>query len=380
MTRCSTTRRRWVAADVASAQTFAQRLAARLGVKQRNVAAGFEDVLYYLWKEGTLPENVDVLDSKLDDKLERERLRRLFERGLDQVVGYALPLGWDHAADRWTSSPWTFRRGHMFLLPGDSPMGLRLPLDALVWEKPELRQRCPGTRPVRAARATACRSARGYGKRHDVGDVAARYASWQSGLPPDSLAAHGLSEQGLADAEHEGPWFVRTAMAFEPRDGNLHVFLPPLEDVAHWLDLVAAIEDTARELGQAVVLEGYPAPHDPRLKRFSVTPDPGVIEVNIHPARSWHEMVNNTEVLVRRGPPVPAGYREVHARRSAHGNRWRQPCHPGWPDAGRQPDPAQAAGPEQPAALLAEPPGVVVPVLGNVHRPDLAGAARRRGA
>ncbi|MGD1982538.1 MAG: transglutaminase family protein [Chromatiaceae bacterium] len=278
------------------ADAFARRLAARLGVKQANVEPGFEDVLYYLWKEGTLPENVDVLDSRLDDKLERERLRRLFERGLDQVVGYALPLGWDHAADRWTSSKWTYRRGHMFLLPGDSPMGLRLPLDALVWERPELRQNLIDADPF-APRSPLPARAHRVPALEQVGDVAARYASWQVGLPPDSLAAHGLSEQGFADAEHEGPWFVRTAMAFEPRDGNLHVFMPPLEDLSHWLDLVAAIEETSRELGQSIVLEGYPAPHDPRLKRLSVTPDPGVIEVNIHPARSWQELVDNTEIL-----------------------------------------------------------------------------------
>jgi uncharacterized protein (DUF2126 family) len=127
--------------------------------------------------------------------------------------------------------------------------------------------------------------------------VAARYTTWRQDVPSDSLRAHGLSEQGVADAEHDGPWFVRTAMAFEPRDGNLHIFLPPISDAAHWLDLVGEIEATAEELTQAIVLEGYPAPHDPRLKRFSVTPDPGVIEVNVHPAHSWQEMVKNTDIL-----------------------------------------------------------------------------------
>ena len=180
----------------------------------------------------------------------------------------------------------------MFLLPGDSPMGLRLPLDALVWEKPELRQ------PLLDADPFAPRSALP-GSGPDVGAavISARYTTYVDDTPADSLRAHGLSEQGLADAEHEGPWFVRTAMAFEPRDGNLHVFLPPIEDAARWLELVAQIEATAKHLDQAIVLEGYPAPHDPRLKRFSVTPDPGVIEVNVHPAHSWQEMVDNTQIL-----------------------------------------------------------------------------------
>jgi len=280
------------AADAAMADRFARRLAERLGVRSNNVEAGYEDVLYYLWKEGTLPENVDVLDSRLSDKLERARLRRLFERGLDQVVGYALPLGWDHDSERWTSSPWVFRRGHMFLLPGDSPMGLRLPLDALIWEKPELRQPLFSTDPFAPRGALP-----GTGPDRGPGDVAARYTRLEEGLPRDGLRAHGLSEQGMADAEHEGRYFVRTAMAFEPRDGNLHVFMPPLEDIAHWLDLVGGIEKTADELRIPIVLEGYPAPQDPRVKRLSVTPDPGVIEVNVHPARSWQEMVDNTQIL-----------------------------------------------------------------------------------
>ncbi len=278
--------------DVDAARAFARRLASRLGIASDHVEAGFEDALYYLWKEGTLPENVDVLDSKLDDKRERARLRRLFERGLDAIVGFALPLGWDHATEAWVSSPWSFRRGHMFLLPGDSPMGLRLPLDALVWERPERRQVLHPTDPF-APRAALP----GAGHSRGAGDVSARYSHAAQDMPADDLRAARLSEQGLADAEHEGGFFVRTAMAFEPRDGNLHVFLPPLADVGHWLDLVAGIEETARELGQPIVLEGYPAPQDPRLRRFSVTPDPGVIEVNIHPASDWRELVENTEIL-----------------------------------------------------------------------------------
>ncbi len=144
-------------ADAEISSAFARRLASRLGVSPKNVEPGYEDVLYYLWKEGTLPENVDVLESRLEDKLERARLRRLFERGLDQMVGCALPLGWDHASEGWTSSAWTFRRGHMFLLPGDSPMGLRLPLDALIWEKPEHRQQLHPADPFAPARGPAGR-------------------------------------------------------------------------------------------------------------------------------------------------------------------------------------------------------------------------------
>ena len=127
-------------ADAAVALRFLQALAGELDIPGDHAEPGFEDGLYYLWKEGTLPDNVDVLDNRLSDPLERKRLRRLFEQGLDTVVGYALPLGWDPVGNRWLSNAWRFRRGHMFLLPGDSPMGLRLPLASLLWEPEAQRQ------------------------------------------------------------------------------------------------------------------------------------------------------------------------------------------------------------------------------------------------
>ena len=97
------------------------------------------------------------------------------------------------------------------------------------------------------------------------------------------------------------PWLggqlVRTALCVEPRDGRLHVFLPPITHLEQWLALVEALETEAAALELPLVLEGYEPPHDPRLQRLSVTPDPGVIEVNIHPAASWRELVSNSEVL-----------------------------------------------------------------------------------
>jgi uncharacterized protein (DUF2126 family) len=90
---------------------------------------------------------------------------------------------------------------------------------------------------------------------------------------------------------------VRTAVCVEPRGGRLYVFLPPQRCLEDFLDLAAAIEVTAAELRLPVILEGYPPPHDPRLLRFNVTPDPGVIEVNIHPAHNWRELVHNTTAL-----------------------------------------------------------------------------------
>ena len=81
------------------------------------------------------------------------------------------------------------------------------------------------------------------------------------------------------------PWIVRTALCVEARDGRLHVFMPPLTSAEDYVDLLAAIEDTAAHLEMPVVIEGYPPPDDPRIRQIKVTPDPGVIEVNVHPAR-----------------------------------------------------------------------------------------------
>ena len=122
----------------ADAERFITALAAQLGVTDGHVQAGYEDVWYYLWRERQLPVNVDPFDARLDDELERDRLRRVFTQGLDAVVGYALPMRRVRrtATDRWATGPWFLRGERLYLVPGDSPMGLRLPLDSLPWSAP----------------------------------------------------------------------------------------------------------------------------------------------------------------------------------------------------------------------------------------------------
>ena len=260
----------------AVAQKFLQTLAARLGLDPGHVFAGFEDVFYYLWRERRLPINVDPLDSRLEDAQERARLLRVFSQGLDRIVGHALPIGRDTAGARWHSGLWFMRAERCYLIPGDSPMGYRLPLDSQPWVT---HSEYPYVHP----------------------------ADPMQDFPPLEPAAPrvqprpGAATIAVADrvpAAHESAaWITRTAMCAEPRDGVLYVFMPPTERAEDYLQLVAAVEATAAQLSQPVMLEGYEPPRDPRLNSFRITPDPGVIEANIHPAHDWAELVERTTFL-----------------------------------------------------------------------------------
>ncbi|BCR07018.1 IMP dehydrogenase [Desulfuromonas versatilis] len=264
------------------ARRFAGQLARRLGVNPRHLTAGYEDLFYYLWKEGTLPHNVDPLKADLKDPLERRYLAQLLDKGMGEPTGFALPLKWDFNRQRWQSGPWEFRRGQMFLIPGNSAMGMRLPLDSLPWVAPEKRET--------QAQHDLFGPLPELGDAH--GEVARRYSHIEPPEPVDQ-------EPPRADEPASGdPVEVpHTAVCIEAREGRLHVFLPPLGMLEHYLDLVASIEASAEELDLPVVIEGYEAPRDWRIERLLVTPDPGVIEVNIHPAASWRELERTTTTL-----------------------------------------------------------------------------------
>jgi uncharacterized protein (DUF2126 family) len=277
------------------AQRFARGLAQRLGLDPDYVNPAFEDPLHHLQKERQLPVNVDPVDNRLDDPEERERLRRVFERGLETPAGMVLPLqrGWGKDGPEWQTGLWMLRGQHLYLLPGDSPVGLRLPLPSLPWvaasEAPQLYlvdpmvnlsplPNPPRNVPFEIPVDTPVMQRRPSSER----DVSERNGSERDRAPQPGESA---------------PWIVRTALCVEPRGGRIHVFMPPLESAADYIDLLAAVEDTARRLEIPVVLEGYPPPPHPRLQQIKITPDPGVLEVNIHPSRDWPELVAKTTAL-----------------------------------------------------------------------------------
>jgi uncharacterized protein (DUF2126 family) len=337
------------------AKAFMTALCARLGVTDKHVQTGYEDTWYHLWRERRLPVNVDPFESKLEDEMERIRLRRIFDQGLEHAVGFALPLkrsdGLDGvpalAGSRWQTGPWFFRDERMYLHPGDSPMGYRLPLDSLPWVKtteyPYHIESDPFSPRDALPAAAAIRSqyaAHVIGGGFAEGGVVAlqtKTGAAVSDTGDDSVRGAGGAMAGLAGPAGQGDeagsgasistldptrspsrgesahWITRTALVVEVRDprrangpkaetvgqpsGVLYVFMPPLKQLEDYLELLAAVEATAAAQGVTLVLEGYPPPRDPRLKILQVTPDPGVIEVNIHPASNWDELVEHTEFL-----------------------------------------------------------------------------------
>ncbi len=268
---------------IGEARRFIETLAVNLGVDKRFIKESYEDIFHYLHQEQQLPVNIDPEDPRLDDPEKRARLMQTFKKGLGSVVGYALPL--QHGS--WKSGPWPFRGGHMFLLPGDSPAGLRLPLDSLPWVAPQ-------DLPVQFSLDPMAER----GPLPDVHQGQQRVTGKPEEYFSDSVVSQPAPYVEPEPAQGESAaWVVRTALCVQPRNGRIYVFMPPITSLDGYLELVAAIEKTAKATATAVVMEGYTPPADPRLESLKVTPDPGVIEVNIQPLHSWQQMVDHTTRL-----------------------------------------------------------------------------------
>ena len=280
----------------AEAEAFLKGFATEVGLDADLVLPAFEDPAEWIVKEGNLPENVTPENSKLKDPEERNRLVRVFGRGLTEPSGYVLPIQrWQAQAakgQRWRSERWTLRRGHLFLVPGDSPVGFRLPLGALPHVPPSQYPYTYVADPseLRGPLPDFQNEERGDGPVSPKVDAS---RGQQAGAFTAGGAVQDVVQQDLGD----GFGAVRTALSVEPRDGRLCVFMPPVERIEDYLDLVAAAEASAKALGLPVHIEGYAPPHDPRMNVIRVAPDPGVIEVNIHPAAGWAECVATTEVI-----------------------------------------------------------------------------------
>lgn len=279
------------------AESLLTAIAGELGIDKAMVSEAYEDPAEWLLKEGKLPDNVDPSNSKLEDPEERSRMTKVFERGLTKPSGYVLPVQrWNSQASdpRWRSEKWKTRRGRLFLVPGDSPVGYRLPLGTLPYVPPA---QFPYIVPVDPSLPRGALPAReailpepAPAELEGADEMARRQQaiSFTATTGQQDRVEQEITEIGGA---------VRTALSVEPRDGRLCVFMPPVEALEDYLELVAAAENAAKAIGLPVHIEGYGPPHDPRLNVIRVAPDPGVIEVNIHPAANWQDCVATTTAI-----------------------------------------------------------------------------------
>ena len=265
----------------ADALAFIRELTKTLALDEHYVISAFDDVAQIIDQEQRWPENLDPLQADLKKSDERRRLAKLIEKGLGEPVGFVLPLkALPPVTERkaakaivsagFRSSPWPLRREHLYLIAGDSPLGLRLPLASLPWVAPEEKEEEYGRDPFDATSEA-----------------------------PDSKAdlKKPKTQVSLDKDAYDPREIIHTALCAEVRDGVLCVFLPPVPLLEDFITLITAVENTAAKLKLPVRLEGYTPPSDTRLKAFRIPPDHGVIEVNIHPSGTWTQLVKNTQIL-----------------------------------------------------------------------------------
>jgi uncharacterized protein (DUF2126 family) len=241
-------------ATLADAQRLTDAIADRLGLPKDVRYPAFEDPVGARWRAAQEPGDLPVKDA--------EAILAVVDHDKDTPKGWALPVRRDPGDATWQTGRWELRRDRLYLVEGDSPIGMRLPLKSMTY-KPE-----PPSPELSLFREV------------------------------EPLA---IDENPDPSAKPKKPKVVKpppiTALCVELRKGHVYVFLPPLTELAYAAELLQVIERAIAATGVKAVIEGYPPPRDVRADHFVVAPDPGVIEVNIHPSESWAELAQRTKRL-----------------------------------------------------------------------------------
>jgi uncharacterized protein (DUF2126 family)/transglutaminase-like putative cysteine protease len=243
------------------ALAFFESLALTLNIQKDAIMPAFEDAFYFAWEEAKLPSDRDPLKLNLKDPVERRSLTENLNNGLEKPKGYVLPIRFNREAEKWESCEWPLKRNHLYLVPGNSAIGYRLPLNSLPETKMDDK-----TYPRDP-----------FAPLPDLEDYEAKLLKTKRTLH-----------------ETRKDICFKTAICFQINDGRIHIFLPPTDLLEHYLEMIAAIHLVANQLEMPVILEGYEPSSEGKLHKLNVTPDPGVIEVNTHPSTSWKELVDTT--------------------------------------------------------------------------------------
>ena len=331
---------------------------------------------------------------RLEDAEERKRLAKIFEQGLGKVVGYALPLRRRHdgTTSTWQTGPWFLRSQHLFLLPGDSPMGFRLPLDSLLWETPDKVDRCwSWTRSLRADRCRFLRSLTLPARRSTLPAHRVRSVNDRVTVP-GRRSCRSSSGKRTCCPKAMLRWPMGSSTATQTHQAS---FARPCASSRAMAGCTCSCRRSAisriistwsppwkrrrPSCSLPVLIEGYAPPADHRLSYFHITPDPGVMEVNIHPANSWDELVENTKIIYEEARQTRLCTEKFMLDGRHTGTGGGNHIVLGGPSPADSPMLRRPDLLKQPDRLLAQSPVAVVPVLRPVRRAHQPGAAHRRG-